>query len=608
MAAARAEKGAFTTGSTMRHVVVMTTTSSVGLVSVFFVDALNLFYISLLGQQELAAAIGYASTVLFFSVSIAIGITIAASALVAKALGAGDMERARSLTAASLIYLFVALSAFTLLLFPNIEWSLSLLGAEGETLTKATSFMRIVVPSIPLLGLGMCLGALLRSRGDARRGMFVTLFGAIAALFLDPLMIFGFDLGIQGAAIATFMTRVILVIVGLHGVQYVHKMIGRPDFSDLKAHIAPFLKIALPAMATQLATPVGNAYVTSSIAEFGDDAVAGWAIVGRLIPVAFGVIFALSGSVGPIMAQNLGAGLLPRVMQSMKDALKVYGPLAVVILILLIVTMRYIAPPPPMELRFAAGGIDGQYYALAQKYSDALSDHGIDVEILETAGTVENFSLLESGDADVALLQGGIASDLDHTRAQSLGGVLAEPCWIFVARGSSATGQSKGMDSKLMREIMLNGSSVLLVGAFFIGWATGEEGLAEISSFIVSPFKGVLCLFLLDMGLVAGRGLRQGGGILRPGVLAFGVLMPLIGATIGLGTGVLLGLSTGGVVLMMVLSASASYIAVPAAMRVALPEANPSLYLTLSLGVTFPFNLTLGIPLYVAVAQAVTGG
>ena len=124
----------------------------------------------------------------------------------------------------------------------------------------------------------------------------------------------------------------------------------------------------------------------------------------------------------------------------MKDALKVYGPLAVVILILLIVTMRYIAPPPPMELRFAAGGIDGQYYTLAQKYSDALSDHGIDVEILETAGTVENFSLLESGDADVALLQGGIASDLDHTRAQSLGGVLAEPFWIFVARGSSAAG------------------------------------------------------------------------------------------------------------------------------------------------------------------------
>jgi hypothetical protein len=177
--------------------------------------------------------------------------------------------------------------------------------------------------------------------------------------------------------------------------------------------------------------------------------------------------------------------------------------------------------------------------------------------------------------------------------------------WL-VARGANA--QVKGMDSALIREIMLNGSIVLLVGAFFIGWATGEDGLAEISSFIVSPFKGVLCLFLLDMGLVAGRGLRQGGGILQPGVLLFGVLMPLIGASFGLGAGVLLAMSPGGVVLMMVLSASASYIAVPAAMRVALPEANPSLYLTLSLGVTFPFNLTLGIPLYMAVAQFVTGG
>ena len=124
----------------------------------------------------------------------------------------------------------------------------------------------------------------------------------------------------------------------------------------------------------------------------------------------------------------------------------------------------------------------------------------------------------------------------------------------------------------------------------------------------MSPFQGVLCLFLLDMGLVAGRGLRGGSGVLRPGVLAFGMVMPLVGATLGLATGLLLGLSTGGVALFMVLSASASYIAVPAAMRVALPEANPSIYLTLSLGVTFPFNLTIGLPVYVAVASALTGG
>ena len=177
--------------------------------------------------------------------------------------------------------------------------------------------------------------------------------------------------------------------------------------------------------------------------------------------------------------------------------------------------------------------------------------------------------------------------------------------WL-ISRGGGA--ESKGMDSALLREIMLNGSIVLLIGAFAIGWATGEQGMKEISSFIVNPFKGVLCLFLLDMGLVAGRGLRGGGGVLTRGVLAFGVLMPLVGSVFGFGAGLLLGLSSGGVALMMVLSASASYIAVPAAMRVALPEANPSLYLTLSLGVTFPFNLTVGIPLYVGIAMALTGG
>ncbi|WP_208349378.1 sodium-dependent bicarbonate transport family permease [Pseudaestuariivita rosea] len=174
--------------------------------------------------------------------------------------------------------------------------------------------------------------------------------------------------------------------------------------------------------------------------------------------------------------------------------------------------------------------------------------------------------------------------------------------WL-VSRGAKNT----DMDSALLREILLNGSIVLLVGAFFIGLITGAEGLARIESFIVAPFQGVLCLFLLDMGLVAGRGLRRSRSVLKLGALAFGIIMPLCGAMVGLGAGLAIGLSLGGVVLLMVLSASASYIAVPAAMRVALPEADPAIYLTLSLGVTFPFNLTIGIPIYLAIATAVIG-
>lgn len=123
----------------------------------------------------------------------------------------------------------------------------------------------------------------------------------------------------------------------------------------------------------------------------------------------------------------------------MTDALKVYGPVAAGLLILLIITMRFIAPPPPMELRFAAGGIDGQYYALAEQYADALAEHGIQVQVLETAGTVENFALLKAGDADVALLQGGIASEDDRADLLSLGGMFAEPFWVFTRAAPEAT-------------------------------------------------------------------------------------------------------------------------------------------------------------------------
>ena len=179
---------------------------------------------------------------------------------------------------------------------------------------------------------------------------------------------------------------------------------------------------------------------------------------------------------------------------------------------------------------------------------------------------------------------------------------IVSALWIAARAGSGAR-----MDARLWHEILLNGSIVLLVGAFGIGLATGADGMARIDSFIVAPFQGVLCLFLLDMGLVAGRGLRGSGRVLGIGALAFGVVMPAVASAAGLGVAMLLGLSTGGVAMMMVLAASASYIAVPAAMRVALPEANPAVYLTLSLGVTFPFNLTIGIPAYVAVAQALTG-
>ncbi len=174
---------------------------------------------------------------------------------------------------------------------------------------------------------------------------------------------------------------------------------------------------------------------------------------------------------------------------------------------------------------------------------------------------------------------------------------------LFLAR-SRAEGPVQGETP--WREAALNGSVLLLVGAFIVGLITGEQGYEDVAPFIVAPFTGVLCLFLLDMGLVAGGELRQARKNLTPALLGFGLYMPPIGGLLGGAAGALIGMDTGGVALLTVLAASASYIAVPAAMRLALPEARPSLYLTLSLAITFPFNLTIGIPLYIAYADWLT--
>lgn len=158
----------------------------------------------------------------------------------------------------------------------------------------------------------------------------------------------------------------------------------------------------------------------------------------------------------------------------------------------------------------------------------------------------------------------------------------------------------------LLHEAILGRSVILLVGALVVGMLSGPKGMAKVEPFFVTPFQGVLALFLLEMGLVAGRRL----GDLRkvgPFLAVFGVVMPLLHGGLGVLLGSYAGLSVGGTTLMGVLAASASYIAAPAAMRLSLPEANPALYLTSSLAITFPFNITVGIPLYYGAARYLLG-
>lgn len=168
--------------------------------------------------------------------------------------------------------------------------------------------------------------------------------------------------------------------------------------------------------------------------------------------------------------------------------------------------------------------------------------------------------------------------------------------------GKSTGGLAGSSLKTAVHDAMFGRSVLLLVGALVIGAVCGTSGTKSVEPFFVTPFQGVLALFLLEMGIVAGRrvgDLRKVGAFL----VAFGVIVPLINGALGVWLGDLTGLSVGGSALLGILAASASYIAAPAAIRMALPEANPTLYLTAALAITFPFNLVFGIPYCLGVAR-----
>lgn len=176
----------------------------------------------------------------------------------------------------------------------------------------------------------------------------------------------------------------------------------------------------------------------------------------------------------------------------------------------------------------------------------------------------------------------------------------------YAPAGEELTVSGNGSLGSVLKEALLGGTVVLLLGSFAIGAITGEKGMGLLKPFVVDLFPGALSLFLLDMGLTAARRLDE---FFRLGkfLTGFAIVMPLIGGILGLLASRLIGLSIGDATLLAVLAASASYIAAPAAARLALPRANPSLSITLALGVTFPFNILIGIPLYYTLARVGIG-
>jgi putative MATE family efflux protein len=317
----KSEAPRFVAGSTMRHVLVMTGTGAAGLVAIFIVDLVSLLYISWLNDPSLTAGVGLATVVMFFTVSINVGLMIPIGALVSRALGARRPEDARRLATSGSILMAAVAAVVSLILLPLLPLILNAMGASEQTFEIARNFLWIALPTNVLMAFGMGFSTVLRAAGDAKRSMYATLSVAAVTVVLDPILIFGFGLKANGAAIAINIARVVYVYVCFRYLTRAHNLLVVPKLKAILADARPFFAIAIPAILTNIAAPVSNAFFTGVIAQFGDQAIAASAIIDRVTPVAFAGVFALAGAIGPVLGQNWGAQRYDRMKQTLKDAL-----------------------------------------------------------------------------------------------------------------------------------------------------------------------------------------------------------------------------------------------------------------------------------------------
>lgn len=334
----------YTEGPIFSHISTLSITSAIGLFAIFAVDLVDVFFIAMLGEPELAAAVGFAGTALFFGAAICIGLAIAVATVVAQAVGEESIQEVADkneaiapdfdqdsypdtvpnpapssmrLATHGLTFIIMLTTPAMIISLIYAPWLIGLMGAKGQTLELAVHYFRIVGSALPILGMAMAATSLLRAVGEAKLAMWATIIGGLVNAVLDPLLIFGFSLDLTGAAIASVISRCTVAGFAIYFIAVRHNLLQKPDWSRFGSDIRQLTGIAIPSLITNLAGPFGAAYATTQMARFGTDAVAAAAVIGRITPVAFAGLYGLSGAVGPVASQNMGAKQWHRVRQTL---------------------------------------------------------------------------------------------------------------------------------------------------------------------------------------------------------------------------------------------------------------------------------------------------
>lgn len=316
-------KAKLTEGSVGRHLLDMALPVLLGITTMMGQAFIDAYFLGKVGDRALAAH-AFSFPILMIVTSVAIGMGAGTSSVVARAIGANDMRRARRLATDSLMLSFLITAAFCILGVLTINPLFRLLGAPEDMIPMIRSFMLILYSGVPFVVVGMVGMASMRATGDTRLPSTLMMLGAILNVILDPIFIFGLGplpaLGLNGAAIAALIARGVIFIGAIYLLRGRLNMVSfnRPDPIELRKSWRDILHVGIPAAGTNAIVPIATAIITAMIAGYGPEAVAGFGVASRIESLVLVMFYALSAVIGPFVGQNLAVGNQARILESMR--------------------------------------------------------------------------------------------------------------------------------------------------------------------------------------------------------------------------------------------------------------------------------------------------
>lgn len=312
-----------TEGSVGRHLLDMALPVLLGITTMMGQAFIDAYFLGQVGDRALAAH-AFSFPILMIVTSVAIGMGAGTSSVVARAIGANDMRRARRLATDSLLLSFLITAAFCILGVLTINPLFRILGAPEDMIPMIRSFMLILYSGVPFVVVGMVGMASMRATGDTRLPSILMIMGAILNVILDPVFIFGLGplpaLGLNGAAVAALIARGVIFIGAIYLLRGRLNMVSfnRPDPGELRRSWRDILHVGIPAAGTNAIVPIATAIITAMIAGYGPEAVAGFGVASRIESLVLVMFYALSAVIGPFVGQNLSVGNQARILESMR--------------------------------------------------------------------------------------------------------------------------------------------------------------------------------------------------------------------------------------------------------------------------------------------------